>query len=85
MDTTKGGEVVWLLKALEQRTSYYEHSLESVLKLIGYYNMLSDLGQSRLTMFRLTTYSGASKKAVPFNSDPLHECRIILGPIATRR
>ena len=35
-------------------------------------------------MFGFTTYKGASKKTVPFNSDPTHEWRIILGPIATK-
>ena len=35
------------------------------------------------TIFKLTTYNGgASKKATPFNSVPVHLCKIILGPEA---
>jgi hypothetical protein len=61
------------LKAIEQNKNYLERTLDFVLKLTGHRNNQSDLGQGSLTMFRLTTYMGASKKAVPFNSDPLHE------------
>lgn len=36
-----------------------------------------------LTIFKLTTYNGgASKNAIPFNSVPVHLCKIILGPEA---
>ena len=61
------------LKAIEQNKNYLERTLDFVLKLTGYRNNHSDLGQGSLTMLRLTTYRGASKKAVPFNSNPLHE------------
>jgi len=61
------------LKAIEQNKNYLERTLDFVLKLTGHRNNQSDLGHGSLTMFRLTTYMGASKKAVPFNSDPLHE------------
>ena len=61
------------LKAIEQNKNYLEHTLDFVLKLTGYRNNQSDLGQGSLTLFRPTTYRGALKKAVPFNSDPLHE------------
>jgi hypothetical protein len=63
------------LKAIEQNKNFLERTLDFVLKLTGYRNNQSDLGQGKLslTMFRLTTYMGASKKAMPFNSDPLHE------------
>jgi len=70
---TKGGEVMWLLKAIEQNINYFEHSLDFAVKLTGYCNNQSDLGQGGLTMFRLTTYRGASIKAVPFKSNPLHK------------
>ena len=70
---TKGGEVMWLLKAIEQNINYFEHSLDFVLKLTGYCNNQSDLGQGSLPIFWLTTYRGASIKAVPFESDPLHK------------
>jgi hypothetical protein len=57
------------LKAIEQNKNYLEHTLDFVLKLTGYRNNQSDLGQGSLTMFRLTTYRGASIKAVPFKSE----------------
>ena len=31
VDTTKGGEVIWLLNAIEQNKTYYEHSLDFAL------------------------------------------------------
>ena len=48
---TKGGEVVWLLKAIEENKNYLECSLDFVLKLAGYCNNQSDLCQGSLTMF----------------------------------
>ena len=92
VDMTKGGEVMWPLKAIEQNINYFERSLDFVLKLIGYCNNQSDLGLqcsgsqqcSGLTMFRLTTCMGASIKAMPFKSDPLHKWRIILRRIAPK-
>jgi hypothetical protein len=73
LDMTKRGEMMWLLKAIEQNKFYVEHSLDFVLKIAGYCNNQSDLGQGTLIIFRPTTSTGASKKAVPFNSDPLYE------------
>ena len=67
------GEVMWLLKAIEQNINYLEHCLDFVLKLTENCNNQSDLGQDSLTMFRLTTHRGASIKAVRFKSDPLHK------------
>ena len=71
---TKGGEVMWLLKAIKQNKNDLEHSMDFMVKLTGYCNNQSDLGQGSLTMFRLTTHTGVHQKnAVPFKSDPLHE------------
>jgi hypothetical protein len=73
LDMTKRGEVMWLLKAIEQNKIYLEHSLNFVLKIARYCNNQSDLGQGSLIIFRPTTSRGASKKAVPFSLDPLHK------------
>jgi hypothetical protein len=45
-----------------------------------------DVEKIRHTIFKLTTYNGgASKNATPFNSVPVHLCKIILGPEAINR
>lgn len=62
--------------------------------IISYFNgrasillvITRELISEALTIFKLTTYNGgASKKATPFNSVPVHLCKIILGPEAINR